>query len=709
MLNHHVSVRTTLVMLMMLIAAGGMLSTGWADDEHGPPFISLNLEVFHPESAPILAAGRLLAPLQDLIGAIGGHVSADAEGRNFTVLRGAARLELAVDRIAFTLNNAQRSFTVPPFRIREAVYVDAQDIVTAFGGQYRWDAARMTGDLLIRRVEETARTVRGTLAYFDPATPPLFLVRPEGDARPMQHWGAAAIEYLRRGISGPSQPSTVGELRAGDRVELGLDAEGKVIRVVTLLNEVQGVVSWAGEGLILLDDRTHYYLIPEVVVVTDTGETANTTALEKGRRVTLTIDPEKGTATRVVLHTTEARPEEGPRIVRIAPEKDDPLRAGRILTVHLEGTAGGQATFDIGERIRGVAMREQAPGKYRGTHIVRSGSDVVGAPIIGRLRVGEAEAPPVPSEELLTVDTVKPEIQHVSPANGETIGTVSPTLLVRYGDGEGSGIDRAQVRLTLNRKNITNEATIDEVGAFYQARDLQAGAHTLEVRVVDRAGNEQRQTVRFTVQPEAANKIVAVQHDARDVLTARDTLTVTLDAREVGRRAWFVIGDKWREVNMTQVGNTNAYRGSYVVRAGDEIRDANVTGYLEDREGRMHFLEATTRVSISTALPGALSITSPQDGAQLAESTVEVRGQAPPNRKVRITAQSVLIIGSKTVYNGVTTSDAAGNWQTQPINLRKGLLEALFATRFAITAELLDAADNPQETQRVTVTIGGEE
>lgn len=709
MQSQRLSVMTTMVMLVMTVAVGGMLTATWADGAHGPPFIALNLEVFHPESAPILAAGRLLAPLHDLIGAIGGHVSADAEGRSFTVLRGPARLELAVERTGFALNDTQRDFTIAPFRIAEAVYVDVQDIVTAFGGQYRWDAARLTGDVLIRRVEETARTVRGTLVYFDPATPPLFLVRPEGETRPGQHWGAANIQYLRRGISGPSQPSAIGDLRAGDTLELGLDAEGKVTRVVTMLNEVEGVVSWAGEGLILLDDRSHYYLARDVALVTDTGEAADLAALQKGRRVTLTIDPEQGMATRVVVHVTEQPPDEGPRIVRIAPERDDPLRAGRILTVHLEGTPGGQATFDIGERTRGVAMREQAPGKYRGTHIVRSGADIIGMPVIGHLRVGEVDAPPVPSEELLTIDTVKPKIAHVSPANGETIGTVSPTLLVRYTDEEGSGIDRAQVTLSLNRTDITREATIDELGAFYQARDLKPGAHTLEVRVVDRAGNEQRQTVRFTVQPATANNIVAVQHDARNVLTARDTLTVSMDVREPGRRAWFVIGDKWRETNMAQVGATNAYRGSYVVRAGDEIRDAKVAGYLEDRDGRMHFLEATTLVSISTALPDALVITSPQDGDKATESAVEVKGQAPPNRKVRVTVQSVLILGSKNVYSGVTTSDAAGKWQTQPINLRRGLLEALITTRFVVTAQLLDDADNAQETQRVTLTLGGEQ
>lgn len=707
--NRPVSVPTMLVMLAVTVAVGGMLSSARADDEHGPPFISLNMEVFHPQSAPILAAGRLLAPLDGLIEAIGGHVSADAEGRSFTVLRGPVRLELTVERMTFTLNDAQRSFTVAPFSIGEAMYVDVQDLVTAFGGQYRWDTTRLTGEVLMRRVEETTRAVRGTLVFFDPATPPLFLLREQDEARPVQHWGGADIQYLRRGITGPSQAATIEDLQAGDAVELGLDAEGKVTRVVTLLNEVQGVVSWAGEGLILLDDRTHHYLAPDVVVVTDTGEAAELAALEKGRRVTLTVDPEQRTATRVVVHVTQERPDEGPRIVSVAPDSDAPLRAGRIVTVRLEGTPGGQARFDIGERVRNVSMREHTAGKYRGTYIVRSGTDVVGAPVIGRLRVGEVEAPPVPSAELLTIDTVRPTIQHVSPANRETIGTVSPTLLVRYSDGEGSGIDRASVRLTLNGADITRGATIDELGAFYQARDLQPGEHTLQVRVADRAGNEQRQTVRFTVQPATANKIVAVQHDARDVLTARDTLTVSMDVREPGRRAWFAVGDNWREVDMTRVGATNTYRGAYLVRAGDEIRDAKVTGHFEDRDGRTHSLEATTRVSISTALPAALSITSPQDGAQLTESTIEVKGQAPPNRKVRIAVQSVLIFGSKSVYRGVTTSDAAGKWQTQPINLRRGLLETLFTARFAITAELLDDADRPQETERVTVTLGGDE
>jgi hypothetical protein len=61
---------------------------------------------------------------------------------------------------------------------------------------------------------------------------------------------------------------------------------------------------------------------------------------------------------------------------------DRPLRAGDVLTVVARGARGGSATFNIGDAIRGIAMRETSPGVYSGQYTVRNGDQFLKAPVV---------------------------------------------------------------------------------------------------------------------------------------------------------------------------------------------------------------------------------------------------------------------------------------------------------------------------------------
>lgn len=700
------------VCLTSALIGGAWSANGEAAGALGPPFIALNGQVLSPEnSLPILAAGEILLAASDLFTAIGGEVTPDAALERFTITRGDVVIELELDQGTFTLGDREMGFAIPPFRVGDVVYVDVRDLVTALGGQYHWDPATMTGDLRIQVVGAEENVVAGTLVHFDPATPPFFFLKAQDSDRAIQYTGAARIRYYRMRMDGVLQPASLRDLQAGDRVELTMDEAGKVAKLVISLNLVHGAVDWLGEGLIVLRDRSFYYVSANVDVKAADGRQYDLASLRGGEEVTLAVNPNDRTVYRIIVGAITPPEQPGaPRITSAEPESTQPVRAGQRVAVRLRGTAGGQASFDIGAVIRDIPLREGARGDYRGHYTVRRGDNAVAVPIVGHLRVNAQDAPAVDSKALVTIDTGNPVIATITPRDQQTINNASPLIELTYNDGDGSGIDDTKVTMKLDGRDLTRDRDtfISERAASHQARDLEPRAHFVDVKIADKAGNEEKLRFQFTVAGAGANKVTSVQHEPRRALMTGDRLTVTMEVEEPGKKASFVIGDDWREVGMTRIGATNRYQGHYNVRARDEIRNARIIGRFVDRHGAEYSMADPVRVNISAALPDRLAITKPENNAQIKTDTVEIEGLAPPGRKVRVAVQYTFLFGTKTLHRSTVTSDAKGRWKTGKIKLREGILEAFFASRFNVTAQLLDRDDNPEQTQQMTFEIAQE-
>jgi hypothetical protein len=100
---------------------------------------------------------------------------------------------------------------------------------------------------------------------------------------------------------------------------------------------------------------------------------------------------------------------------------EQPLGAGDSLTVRMQGQPGGQATFDVGEVARGLAMKEESAGNYIGTYTVRRGDQALKAPVTVHLKAGaeRSSQPTTAPVAIVTQDLAAPRI--TAPAAGTPV------------------------------------------------------------------------------------------------------------------------------------------------------------------------------------------------------------------------------------------------------------------------------------------------
>ncbi|MCL5037950.1 MAG: copper amine oxidase N-terminal domain-containing protein [Chloroflexi bacterium] len=145
------------------------------------------------------------------------------------------------------------------------------------------------------------------------------------------------------------------------------------------------------------------------------------------------------------------------------------LSAGDVLTVTMIGAAGGTAVFDIGNYRLNNPMTQVASGKYQGTYLVKTGDNISGAFVIGRLTMpGQS---PVVLSSSTTVSlgaSVNPTLEIISPRpdqavsdDFEIVGKTSPLAQVDLSVKISiSGF------LNLEKELITTQVQASETGEF---------------------------------------------------------------------------------------------------------------------------------------------------------------------------------------------------------------------------------------------------
>jgi hypothetical protein len=672
----------------------------------GAPFLAINGQtVADMANPPLLIQGTLMVSLDSLLFLVGGQQTiTDAQTGIITVTRGNVTLTLTLGQRVFKVGYDDATFDWPPMNIDGIAYVDAQAIAKALGGQYSWNRQTLTGNITIRLLGLGGDAKRGSLVQLYPGNPSFFIVKLEGADTVSAFVGADNIQYFQLGADGTLQSANASVIHVGDQIEFTVDANGRISRILCARLQVSGTVDTVAGGRILLTDGQLFTLAPNVPVSTSDGKAVSVDFLRRGDKVILSVSPGDRTVQSIVLDLggTGTATTNEPRITALAPDTPGPWKAGGQVRVRMRGTPGGQASFDIGDVIRGIPLTENAAGDYRGTYTVRAGDNLTAAPLTGHLRVGGVDAPPLVSDQRLTLDTTDPLIVRVAPDQGERTEEASPTIQVLYSDPNGSGVDRAKVTLRLDGADVTAKATIDNAALTYKATNLALGDHRLDITVADLAGNSVSRRVVFTVVP-GASKIVALTHDATGPLTIGDVLTITMEVQEFGRRAWVALGTSGKAVELKPVAGTKTYRGTYTVVKGDQMLGAKLVGHFVDALGREFLLEAPTPVDISTAVPDKLVILAPKDGDKFDSSKITVRGQAPPNRKLRVMAR-YNFIGERNASSEVVTSDDNGRWATKSLDVRGDFFSA-FVNDFTIVVQLLDAADKVVQTEQVNISL----
>jgi len=363
----------------------------------------------------------------------------------------------------------------------------------------------------------------------------------------------------------------------------------------------------------------------------------------------------------------------GPVIESFRHDATAPLRSGETLTVEMEGTPGGRAAFDLVGVATGVPMTETRPGHYTARMKVPAGLSVGNARVFGRLTVGNRQAPLVQSGTTVAIDAIPPRIVDLTPASGSRVAEARPDIYADYRSEGDSDIDARSVRLRVNGADVTGQARVTPGFIIYTPPADLKGQTTVEVRVADRAGNEQSARSTFTVLP-GREGLVSLSHSAEQPLEPGETLTVTLKGEPGGRAVFDIAGTGVgaQGIAMTET-SPGTYVGRYVVRPGDRAFNAPVRARFISRATKILRLTAPRTVTLAGGEPVRPTLLSPPPNARLG-GTVVVTGRAEPGSTVRIAlTTSGRLFGVLPVEGGTVTREvkagADGLFKTEPISL----------------------------------------
>lgn len=184
------------------------------------------------------------------------------------------------------------------------------------------------------------------------------------------------------------------------------------------------------------------------------------------------------------------------------------LAPGAVLRVQVQASPGARnPNVTLANGVR-VALREQAPGRYVGTHTVRRSDRIDPRKAItaranyGSLTIAQKFDFPASFQALAmgaaARDKQAPRITRLTPANGGRVDEHGRTFIQAKLDDKGSGVDARSVRLIVDGLDVTRDARVTEDDVAYRER-LGRGTHRAELVVRDHAGNVNRTSWSFRV------------------------------------------------------------------------------------------------------------------------------------------------------------------------------------------------------------------
>jgi hypothetical protein len=240
------------------------------------------------------------------------------------------------------------------------------------------------------------------------------------------------------------------------------------------------------------------------------GAAAKLGDLLVGDFVTVRSNPETGELRQIIASrngaavpsATASAAAAGPAavITQVTMSATRALHAGESVDVTLLGTPGGHATFDIGEYVTGVDMREDTPGTYRGRFTIPDRFNVTLIPVYGHLTVGTSSAPRAVAPTQLSAATTPPAITDVAPPPNQTVNNSRPSIYATFAAPTDIPINTSSVTLDVNGHDVTASTTRSNSFVTYSPGvDYPDGPVTVTVRVSDSAGNTASRSWSFTI------------------------------------------------------------------------------------------------------------------------------------------------------------------------------------------------------------------
>ncbi len=385
------------------------------------------------------------------------------------------------------------------------------------------------------------------------------------------------------------------------------------------------------------------------------------------------------------------------------------MRAGSTVEFTLRGTPGGAASVQIPGVVKDVPLKESTRGVYTGSFVVPNNSKgnitVSKATAIAKLSVGKEERL-IQSATNFQVDNQPPAISAATPDNNGRVNSLRPNITAVFDDQSGTGIDSNEVRIQINGKDVTSDATItSNLLAYRPDKELTPGKHDVLVEVRDVAGNRTTRSWSFTV-VDKANVITSFKHDAAKEIQPGDEILFTLTG-EPGADVTLQLGEL-RTLKMAEA-TSGKYTASYVVRRTDRLDGVIATAKFKTKAGENFTTDVTLGSKVASDQPlAAPTITSHQNGATVGRN-VTFKGKSDAKAKVLVRIEFTQRLLGAIPMSGVISeveveADDKGNWSTKELDLDTGLGRSNIT--YTVTVTTLGGDDKTSDPTKITLKRG---
>jgi hypothetical protein len=478
--------------------------------------IEINGEVLSTGTPPRVVGGRLLVPLRDVFDALG--IVVRREGSVISARLPTGSVSFTVGSYEATVDGRPVSLDTPVVDLDGTTFGPLKLLVAAFGAEANYDQKEERVEIVSayigrNNVAEQQRAgggtdVQGVIAAVDAdSQPPALTVVRGGTSRTISITSDAKI-WTEDVTIHTQLKGDFSDIRVGDAVHAILSPDGRVVSVFDFYKSTSGTLTAIAPTAFVLENGR--VVTPAATTeISLNSAAAKVTDLRVGDFVTVRSNPESGelraiVATRPLSADVTPSPQPGTpaptKIQSVDLSVDRPLRAGETFDVVLRGTPGGHATFDIGDYLTGLEMKEQSPGVYTGSYTIPDRFNITQVPVYGRLSVGGNDAPRAEATQTLSAATTPPAIGEVAPPQGQTVNNTRPSIFATYAAPTEIAINPSSVTIVVNGHDVTSSATRSTGFITYSPGvDIPEGPVNVVVRVSDAAGNTATKTWTFTI------------------------------------------------------------------------------------------------------------------------------------------------------------------------------------------------------------------
>jgi hypothetical protein len=445
---------------------------------------------------PMMVHGELYVPVRRTIEALG-----------LQFIQAGSLIETQVGARMVTFPAGGKGGAV---EVHDVLYVPLRFFTDVLGAQATFDSRTHTVTIVAQLVGTSANGLVlthtsaqrfGTVTAVDLTSDPPTVTLEYNAAIHTVPIGANAIVEMHDVAANVVVPGELSDVRPGDFARIYMDRDGHVQRVEDAFGSRAGHIAAATSSEFVLADG-HVIVPDRTTQIVLNGQSAAISDLRDGDLVTVRYNVQTNEIRTILASrpvTAVLPPPGGPAISAINLDTNRPLRAGDKVTVTMQGTPGGAATFDIGSYVTNLAMAERSPGAYTARYEIPNGANFSEVPIIGRLRVGATQAPEAQAAQTLSASSTPPGISDFAPGEGAVVNTSSPAIYATF-VADAVPVNPSSIVLWVDGRDVTSETLRTPTFIQYMPSYMyHSGTVHVTVRVADLAGNTTTKSWDFVI------------------------------------------------------------------------------------------------------------------------------------------------------------------------------------------------------------------